>query len=464
MKPSSRVVWTQGMFLMPHHFQQESRHAEYLLDMRVKAAGPYAWGYFDLAIDEGLLATGQVGISRAQGVLPDGTPFSIPQHDQQPAPLEIPADLRNEIIYLAIPRAGAGLTQVAMHADGDATFHDGHTNGNGNLNGNGHARSMVRWVAASEELLDITNPSDDPEPVQTGALALKLIRARDAGEGYALLGVVRVQECRTDKQLVLDRDYIAPQTRIDASQQLSALATQLHGMVRQRAQALASRYGQMSHGVSETANFLMLQSLNRAEPLLRQHALAPSVHPWEFYGLCLQLAGDLSTLLNDSHLASEHPLYRHDDLQGCFKSVAAQLRRLLTATIDTQAMQIELDPRDHGVHLAVFPSTEVVRTSNLVLAVNAQLPADQLRSRFVARSKLGPPEKLRDLVNLNLPGITLRNLPTAPRQLPLHAGFHYFELERGGELWKLLERSGGLALHVAGDFPGLELELWAIRQ
>jgi type VI secretion system protein ImpJ len=52
----------------------------------------------------------------------------------------------------------------------------------------------------------------------------------------------------------------------------------------------------------------------------------------------------------------------------------------------------------------------------------------------------------------------------APRQLPYHAGSHYFEIERQGELWKQLERSGSLALHVAGDFPGLELELWAIRQ
>ena len=52
----------------------------------------------------------------------------------------------------------------------------------------------------------------------------------------------------------------------------------------------------------------------------------------------------------------------------------------------------------------------------------------------------------------------------APRQLPFHTGSHYFELERQGDLWKQIERSGSLALHVSGDFPGLELELWAVRQ
>jgi len=34
----SKVVWSQGMFLLPHHFQQESRHVEYQL-MRSRALG-----------------------------------------------------------------------------------------------------------------------------------------------------------------------------------------------------------------------------------------------------------------------------------------------------------------------------------------------------------------------------------------------------------------------------------------
>jgi len=52
----------------------------------------------------------------------------------------------------------------------------------------------------------------------------------------------------------------------------------------------------------------------------------------------------------------------------------------------------------------------------------------------------------------------------APRQLPFHAGHFYFELERQGDLWRQFEKSGSLAMHIAGEFPGLELELWAIRQ
>ena len=440
----SKVIWSQGMFLQPHHFQQEARHVEHLIDLRVRATGPHAWGFSELVLDEGLLALGRVGLVRASGVLPDGTPFMIPSTDAAPLPLALKPDVKGEIIYLGAPVARSGVTEIDF---GDAA-----------------SRELCRFRAVNEELRDHTNASDEPEPIQTGALNLSLVSARDAADAYTLLGVARVVELRADHQVVLDRGYIAPQTRIEATAQLSATALLLHGLIQQRARLLASRMGQLGHGVSEMADFLMLQSLNRAEPVFRQHAGAPHVHPSEFHLACLQLAGDLSTFASESRHAPEFPLYRHVDLNATFAPVVDALRGMLSVVLERNVLQIELADRGRGVRTGVFPDPELARTSTFVLAVNAQLPSEQVRQRFPSQSKLGPADRLRDLVNLQLPGVTMRLLPTAPRQLPFHAGFHYFELDRSADLWKQIERSGSLALHVAGDFPGLELELWAIRQ
>ena len=87
-----------------------------------------------------------------------------------------------------------------------------------------------------------------------------------------------------------------------------------------------------------------------------------------------------------------------------------------------------------------------------------------MRNRFPAQVKIGPVEKIQGLVKLALPGIALRPLPVAPRQIPFHAGFVYFELDRNSDLWEQLERSGGFSLHIGGEFPDLELEFWAIRE
>jgi type VI secretion system protein ImpJ len=444
MSRCSKVLWSQGMFLQPHHFQQEARHFEHLVDARARAADVHAWGFTELVLDEGLFALGRVAILRASGVLPDGSPFHIPGLDPGPPALEIDADVHDEVICLAAPLAREGVTEVDF--------------------GGTAASTSTRWRSLDAEVRDQTCADDEAEAVQVGALNLRLLRQRDCAQGFSGLGVARVVERRTDRQVVLDGAYIAPQTRIEATGQLSATATLLHGLIRQRAAELASRMGGGSHGVSEVADFMMLQLLNRADPLFAQYAGAPNVHPRAFYQACVQLAGELATFASDERHAAEYLPYRHDEIGTVFASVVVDLRRMLSFVIDRNAQQIALQERGFNVHVAVIPEADLARTASFVLAVNAQMPAETLRRHFAGQAKLGPAERIRDLANLQLPGIALRLLPVAPRQLPFHAGFHYFEIDRSGELWKQLERSCNLALHVPGEFPGLELELWAIRR
>jgi type VI secretion system protein ImpJ len=154
-----RVIWSQGMFLQPHHFQQEARFVEHLVDTRVRAAEPYAWGFAELVIDEAQLALGRMALARASGVLTDGTPFSMPDGDALPAALAVAADVQSEIIYLAAPQARVGVTEVDF--------------------GDGAADAMSRYTVTDQELRDHTHATDDPEPVQTGAVRLRLLRQRD---------------------------------------------------------------------------------------------------------------------------------------------------------------------------------------------------------------------------------------------------------------------------------------------
>ena len=95
------------------------------------------------------------------------------------------------------------------------------------------------------------------------------------------------------------------------------------------------------------------------------------------------------------------------------------------------------------------------RRRSFILAARADLPAEELRRRFPAQLKIGPVEKIRDLVNSALPGVPVNAVPVAPRQIPFHAGFAYFELDQSHELWARSTTSGGIAMHVAGEFPGL---------
>src|SRR6185295_9524400 len=127
------------------------------------------------------------------------------------------------------------------------------------------------------------------------------------------------------------------------------------------------------------------------------------------------------------------------------------------------AISIPIQPRKFGISVAIVGDRSLYSTAVFILAARADLPSEELRRRFPAQLKIGPVEKIGDLVRLQLSGVPVHPVPVAPRQIPYHAGFAYFELDQSNELWEQLKTSGGVALHIAGEFPGLALEFWAIR-
>ncbi len=86
----SKVAWTEGLFLRPHHFQQNDRYHEHLLELRARYATPYPWGFSHLEIDRDLAQQSKFALRRAAGVMPDGTPFDIPTDSPLPPPIIVP--------------------------------------------------------------------------------------------------------------------------------------------------------------------------------------------------------------------------------------------------------------------------------------------------------------------------------------------------------------------------------------
>ena len=141
----------------------------------------------------------------------------------------------------------------------------------------------------------------------------------------------------------------------------------------------------------------------------------------------------------------------------------AALREALSKVLLQSAISIPITPRKFGIHVAIVGDRSLYSTAVFILAARADLPSEDLRRRFPAQLKIGPVEKIGDLVRLQLSGVPVHAVPVAPRQIPYHAGFAYFELDQTDALWDQLKSSGGVAMHVAGEFPRLALEFWAIR-
>lgn len=437
-----KVVWSEGMFIRAQHFQQEGRHVERLLNGRVRGLRAYGWGLTELVLNRELLSIGRFAVERAVGVFEDGTPFSVPDGAAELQPLQLGDNLRNAVIYLTLP-----ITQPGSRETAD----DG-------------ADMLTRYATRDIEVADANSGESAPVPITVAKLRLGYAPETSERNGLLGIGLARVVEVRADNTVVLDDGYIPPALDSQISPVLSGLLTEIVGLLNHRGEAIAARLASGSAGTAaEMTDTLMLQTINRWQPVFAHLASAACVHPETIFQNAVALAGELATFTTSGHRPRPFPVYDHERLQPTFAPVVAAIRQSLSAVLDRGAIPIPLTEHRYGIRVATLPDRSLVSKYTFVLAAQSSMPADALLRRLVGQVKIGPVEQIRELVNAALPGIMPRALPVAPRQIPYHTGKAYFELDRSSAMWKQIATSAGLAIHVAGDFPGLELDLWAVK-
>src|ERR1700683_2376747 len=168
MKLLSRVVWSEGMYLGPHHFQVRSRYFEDSIQFATSSLWFSAYGLAGIDRDATALENGTVSLIHARGVFPDGLPFNMPESDELPPPRAIadlfPPTRDGIVVMLGIPPRKANGFNCAL--EGNAA------------NGNDGAR----YLAESRVLHD-ENTGADERPVRLGRKNLRLIAGNEPEGG-----------------------------------------------------------------------------------------------------------------------------------------------------------------------------------------------------------------------------------------------------------------------------------------
>ncbi|MBF8224197.1 type VI secretion system baseplate subunit TssK [Halomonas sp. 328] len=443
MASRNRVVWSEGLFIKPQHFQQQQRSLEGIVDIRLRGVAPYRHGFLSVALNAEYLSFGRIAVSQATGVFPDGTPFQLPDDDLEPRPLEIgDASVANQIVYLGVPLATDGVVEVAREASALSS----------------------RYLAEPRQVRDLHSRDGDLVDLELARVAPRLLLEEEDRSAYACLALCRILDRRTDGSLVLDEQFLPSLLNVQASSLLQRYVAEMAGLMRERARNLASRLAAPAQsGVAEVADFQLLQVLNRSQATFQHLARLGSLHPERLYVAMLETCSELATFTGESRLPPEFPAYDHDYPEQAFRPLMQTLRQSLSTVIEPRALAIPLQSQRYGVRVATLSDLGLLEGADFILAVRADLAPDRVRQLFVQQTKVASVERIRDLITLQLPGIPLEPLPVAPRELPYHAGYSYFRLNRGDQAWSMLEDGSGFAFHVAGDFPGLEMQFWAIR-
>lgn len=441
MSWNSKLVWSEGLFLRPHHLQQSDRYFEHLIEARTRQITPYPWGFSSLEIDQDLAQQSKLGLRRATGIMPDGTPFDLPAQSPLPAPIDVPETAGGHLAWLLLPVAAPNTREVDDAA----------------------AETASRYVVATETLIDSTSALRIEEEIDIAHPRLSFDLRKTPKPGYVGIAMARITEVR-DRSIVYDERFAPPVLSCSAHPVVNGWIDRVIGWIDTKVEELA-RYASdpAAGGGLQSVDYLMLQLLNRHAPVLKHFRQSRYVHPERLFEEFLTIAGELATFATRERRAQVYPAYSHDDLCEVFSPVLRDIQLFLNTTV-SRPIRLEIIERAPNAFVSVIRDRNIFRNSTLVLDVAAGRPLTEIQSQFPHLFKLGPNTKMNEIVHAHLPGVKLVHIPTPPPQIHPVTDHVYFYLDRNSPLWPEFSTAQSIGMHFSGDWPDLELELWAVME
>ncbi|MDL2408862.1 type VI secretion system baseplate subunit TssK [Rhizobium calliandrae] len=437
-----KPLWLEGMFLRPQHLQQYDRWIESNLDQRVAGLAPYPWGVRQLEFDKEALKTGQIRINAADVVFPDGTLYDAPGPQPVPQAVHIPPRAQGKRVFLALPLSAPGTIEVAEGASMAQRFRN----------------TMV-------QVTDNAQAGRPPAEIGIGTLNVRIVIEGERLDELTYLPIGEIESVGALGQVTLTESYIPPVISVGASLRLVSILEQIHGLLRSRAASLTEgASGQAGDTRSGILDIMLLGIVNRAEAV-SSHLIATGLHSAEnAFRELVAIAAEISAYASPTRRPPDMPPYSHLDLRMSFEGLLGILREMLSVIVERNAISVPLTEGDFGMWLGEIKDRMAFASRHLVLIARADLALESIRQQLPLHIKIGPVEQIRDLVNLQLPGIAIQPLSVAPREIPFIPNAVYFEVDTSNPLWTRLRDSAACALHVSGTYPSLGLELWAIQR
>ncbi len=453
------LFWHQGLFLQPQHLQLLEQSLQTLLVPFKEYLQPYLWGVCEAEIQKAALGIRTFGLEKGTFLFPDGT-FAV-----------LPGNALVE---------SRTFDQAWIEGGKPFQVHVGIRRWN-------DAGGNVTVLTKSDNLSDVTTrfvSVADPEVIQdlhSGGPVGQVKRLhyvlkffweteRDQLADYVLLPIAQLE--RMGEEVRLSEQFAPPSLMISGSQLLMKLSREIRNQVAARGRQLEEFKTQRGiqtaeFGSRDMVYLLALRSLNRYIPTLSHQVEAPSVHPWDVYGVLRQLIGELSTFSETVNVMGEAggdrllPGYDHGNLWKCFAAAQGLISRLLDEITAGPEYVVRLI-YDGTYYASELKAAAFEGRNRFYLAVRSDEDPKAVVQALGGIAKLSSREQLPLLIARALPGVGMEHLPVPPPELPRRAQTTYFALDHHGEAWSFVEKGRNIALYWDSAPEDLEADLMVV--
>jgi type VI secretion system protein ImpJ len=450
-KPVQKILWGEGLFIRPQHFQQQDAFHQWRLQQAMRFMHPYAYGIHKLTIDTKALESGQLRLLELELVFQNGEFFSAPMEDDLPEPKDIRETIKNNgrtIFSAACAPLRSGMASNVAESLASAG-------------------TSVPYHRFERPVFDQFTQAT-AGPVTALKRAVHLVADSEPQIELISMPLVVIQR-RADGGCEFDPHYMPPCMNINSSGAMGRYLENFISLLEAKVQALRSSYREPSKNIIEyragdTASFWLLHTASTAVASLSHMAHHRGLHPERLFERMLELAGALMTFSKNFTLG-DLPQYEHLDPAPSFEALDAIVRTLLETVVPTQHFVIPLVRVSELFYHGSLSSPKITPRTQIYLGVKSSLTAAKIIDAVPKLFKIGSPDDLQtDMGGAYTSGVHLAHAPQVPAEINLRSGMHYFRLENQDVLYARMFKAQTLALFFPSqNFADLTLELIAIN-
>lgn len=444
MRQLTKPIWSEGMYLGPHHFQAQNLYFEDSLNFVTSCLWRDAYGFAGLHFDSDALRNGTVALTHARGLFQDGLAFDLPGADSAPTP--------RDFTTLFSPVAD----HLTMHLAIPINLRDGQNTSLDN------SSAGVRYIGTDQSMPD-QNTGRDEKPIRIGRKNLILLAEAEVTDQFVSLPLVRITRDGSG-HFEVDPTFVPPCLSIIASPTLTNMLRRLIDILDEKSTVFSNeqqtRTGVFQAGMSarHVAQYWFLHALNSSVAILRHFLLSNHVHPQELFREMSRLAGALCTFGLEVHPRSL-PTYDHNDFGTSFAPLDEHIRRHLEIVMPSKAIKIPLIPVESFLYNGEVRDERCLGPSRWILEIHSHIGEADLIDRVPKLVKVCSARFVIELIKRALPGLTLNHLPVAPAQIAAKVESQYFSIHRSGPCWDHLVQTRQVGVYVPGEIPTPEMSL-----
>jgi type VI secretion system protein ImpJ len=443
---TGKVLWGEGLFLRPQHFQQQDQYHEQRLHGSVKALHPYAWGVNQLVLDRDALANNALRVLELSLRFQDGEMVDAPGADDLPETVDLSELLQSQqtiTYYAALP---------AFKPFG------------GNFGQAGQAVNSARFTQANHDTPDLYTQAAQAQLAYLKK-TVRLVSEHEPRDSYVSFPLVRLRRVATGG-FEVDPTFVPPSMSVRAAPILFLQLRRLIDALQAKVSALYGHHREPSRNVIEfrsgdMSSFWLLHTASTAYASLTHYFHHPALHPERLYEQLLGVAGSLMTFSKSWTLA-DLPAYQHNDPGPCFAKLHQIIRELLDTVISSKYFAIALTEVRPSYYNGMLDSGKIDAKTTFYIAVSANMPAIELVDVVPLRFKVGAPDDVEKFVLSALPGVRLQYTPQPPAALSVRPDTCYFMLESKGQMYERMLKAQSISIYVPAGMKELKLELLAV--